>query len=104
MGNSSADLDVSLQSILDCRNAYDVLDVESDCANDEVIRRSYLRRSMFTHPDKNGDDIELATRAFQKVSSFSCCVFLFVLTLALNRLLGLMELFALQKNEKSILF
>ena len=60
---------VSIEDINKFTNAYDILGVDPDDANDERIRRGYLRRSLLTHPDKNPDDCENATRAFQKVSS-----------------------------------
>ncbi|CAH7675218.1 hypothetical protein PPACK8108_LOCUS10199 [Phakopsora pachyrhizi] len=50
----------------DCQDLYRVLKVDVD-ASAEDIKRAFRRQALIHHPDKNRDDVELATRRFAKI-------------------------------------
>ena len=57
-----------IETVLGASNHYDVLGISrEDVADDAILRKAYLRRSVKVHPDKNDGDPQ-ATKAFQRVT------------------------------------
>jgi len=55
----------SLEELLACTQAHDILGVDKD-ANIETIKRAYHKRARAFHPDKHGDDNRDIDRAFNQ--------------------------------------
>jgi preprotein translocase subunit Sec63 len=54
---------------------YAALEIETTATQQEIVS-SYRRLARVYHPDKNPDNIEDATRAFQRVICLSLCLFI----------------------------
>ncbi|KIM39005.1 hypothetical protein M413DRAFT_419390 [Hebeloma cylindrosporum] len=64
MGAAESTLKQSLD--FDGLNLYEVLGVSEEASDDE-IKRAYRQRALETHPDKNIDDVDGATKRFARV-------------------------------------
>lgn len=66
LGNMTSDGAADLRAVLTATTLYDVLGVASDATTEE-LRRAYLLRAKWVHPDKNRQDQQQAVKAFQKL-------------------------------------
>jgi curved DNA-binding protein CbpA len=57
-----------IEAVLKASHHYEVLGISQEEGDPSVLRRAYLTKSVKVHPDKNPNDTERATEAFQRVA------------------------------------
>uniref|UniRef100_A0A7S2UIS6 J domain-containing protein n=1 Tax=Attheya septentrionalis TaxID=420275 RepID=A0A7S2UIS6_9STRA len=57
-----------IEAVLKASHHYEVLGISQAEEDPSVLRRAYLTKSVKVHPDKNPNDTERATEAFQRVA------------------------------------